>query len=148
VCLKEGGKHAYRARQPAHTRLIIFPTHRFSQGERDYARIAGPTGPLVYPAGHVWLHTGLRALTGGGSIAAAQWVLAALYLASQALALGLAIASRGVPPAALPLLAASKRLHSIYVLRLFNDCWSSTLVRGGVFFVCVGVGARTTIFCE
>jgi hypothetical protein len=102
-----------------------------SQGERDYARVAGPTGPLVYPAGHVWLHVALRALTRGGSIAAAQWVAAGLYLVSQALALGLTIASRGVPPAALPLLAASKRLHSIYVLRLFNDCWSATLVSGG-----------------
>ena len=109
---------------PIHTHLFFLP-----KGERDYTRIDGASGPLVYPAGHVWLHKGLRALTGGGDIGRGQVLFAGLYLLSQAVALGLTIAARAVPPAALPLLAASKRLHSIYVLRLFNDCWSATLVR-------------------
>lgn len=42
------------------------------QGERDYQNIRGGTGPLVYPAGFLYLFSGLRALTGGGDIAAAQ----------------------------------------------------------------------------
>ena len=71
----------------------------------------------------------MRWATGGGDIGRGQVLFAALYLLSQALALGLTISAGAVPPAFLPLLAASKRLHSIYVLRLFNDCWSATMVR-------------------
>ena len=42
------------------------------QGERDYQSIRGGTGPLVYPAGFLYLFSGLRAASGGGDIAAAQ----------------------------------------------------------------------------
>lgn len=41
------------------------------QGELDYAKLKGDTGPLVYPAGFVYLFAWLRRLT-GGSVAAAQ----------------------------------------------------------------------------
>jgi alpha-1,3-mannosyltransferase len=41
------------------------------QGERDYAKLRGDTGPLVYPAGFVYLFAALKRLT-GGSVAAAQ----------------------------------------------------------------------------
>jgi alpha-1,3-mannosyltransferase len=74
----------------------------------------------VYPAGFVYVYAALRRAT-GGSVAAAQPLFAALYVATLAAALWLTIAAGVVPPAALPLLCASKRLHSIYVLRLFND---------------------------
>lgn len=41
------------------------------QGELDYAKLKGDTGPLVYPAGFVYLFAWLRRLT-GGNVAAAQ----------------------------------------------------------------------------
>ncbi|KAJ2612750.1 dolichyl-P-Man:Man(5)GlcNAc(2)-PP-dolichol alpha-1,3-mannosyltransferase [Coemansia sp. RSA 1804] len=95
-------------------------------GERNYLKLAGDTGPLVYPAGFVWIYRGLWAITDGGTdIRLAQLVFMAVYLATMAAVL--AIYSRAqttlarVHPAGLVLLVLSKRLHSIYVLRLFND---------------------------
>ena len=47
-----------------------------------------------------------------------------MYLATQAAVMALYIRSACMPPWSLALLCASRRLHSIYVLRLFNDCWA------------------------
>jgi alpha-1,3-mannosyltransferase len=55
---------------------------------------------------------------------ALQYVFAALYLATQAAVLALYVRAASLPPWTLALLAASRRLHSIFVLRLFNDCWA------------------------
>ena len=41
--------------------------------------------------------------------------------------------ARTVPNWVLILLPLSKRLHSIYVLRLFNDCWSSTIAMLSIY---------------
>ena len=57
----------------------------------------------------------------GGSVPAAQPVFAALYVATVAVVLCTYVTARVLPPAALPLVCLSKRVHSIYVLRLFND---------------------------
>ncbi len=74
----------------------------------------------MYPAGFVYFYAMLRSAT-GGAVAAAQPVFAALYVATLAVVLAVYVAAGVVPPAALPLLCLSKRVHSIYVLRLFND---------------------------
>ena len=104
----------------------------FLAGERDYAAIKGGTGPLVYPAGHVYIYAALHRLTAGGAdVARAQWLFAALYLATLALVLGVYREARA-PPYILPLLAASRRLHSIYVLRLFNDPFAVLLLVAAV----------------
>ncbi len=56
---------------------------QFVHGERDYTKIKGGTGPLVYPAAHVYTYTGLYYLTGEGeNILLAQQLFAVLYMAT------------------------------------------------------------------
>ncbi len=92
------------------------------QGERDYLQIRGSTGPLVYPAGFVYIYGILYALTQGGlAIRCAQYIFLGLYLVQLVLVLHLYRKSSQVPAWALVLLVCSKRMHSLYILRLFND---------------------------
>ncbi|KAJ2890727.1 dolichyl-P-Man:Man(5)GlcNAc(2)-PP-dolichol alpha-1,3-mannosyltransferase, partial [Coemansia aciculifera] len=105
-------------------------------GERNYAKLRGDTGPLVYPAGFVWLFSLLWRMTGGGrDIRLAQYVFMGVYLATLALILALYRRAR-VPPALVGLLVISRRMHSIYVLRLFNDCATMVFAYTAVFAMC------------
>lgn len=93
----------------------------YRAGERDYTAIKGDTGPLVYPAAHVYVYNFLYELTSKGQdIALGQYVFAGIYIATLIVVMGCYIKA-GAPPYLLPLLVLSKRLHSIYMLRLFND---------------------------
>lgn len=113
----------------------------YQGGERDYAHIRGGTGPLVYPAGFLYLFALFRSLT-KANVRAAQYIFAGLYLATQACVWGLyqqAIVAirqrqreRSTPLAsgsreiwswriATACTCLSKRVHSIFLLRLFND---------------------------
>ncbi|KAK6040666.1 ALG3 protein [Cooperia oncophora] len=48
---------------------------------RNYSEIGGDTGPVVYPAGHLWTYGVLHALTSGGKdIRTAQYIFMCLYL--------------------------------------------------------------------
>lgn len=56
---------------------------QYLAGERDYTAIKGGTGPLVYPAGHVYIYSFLYEVTDRGrNILRAQWLFAGLYLAT------------------------------------------------------------------
>lgn len=114
----------------------------YLKGTRNYYLIEGDTGPLVYPGLHVYIYRVLHAITGGGkNILLAQGIFAMLYLATLAVVMACyrrakvrcsmafrspesLIWSLQVPPYIFPLLVLSKRLHSIYMLRLFNDCFA------------------------
>ncbi|KAK6404484.1 dolichyl-P-Man:Man(5)GlcNAc(2)-PP-dolichol alpha-1,3-mannosyltransferase [Oleoguttula sp. CCFEE 5521] len=90
-------------------------------GERDYGKISGSTGPLVYPGGHVYIYRLLYALTDKGKdIRLAQYAFIVLYLGTLTLAIA-AYRRANAPPWLLPMLVLSKRMHSIFMLRLFND---------------------------
>lgn len=100
----------------------------FKAGETDYMNIKGDTGPLVYPGGHVAIFAKLYDLTDQGtSIFKAQIIFAVVYLATQAMVLNLYV-KYNVPIHYTVLLIFSKRLHSIYLLRLFNDCFCTFFV--------------------
>ncbi|KZZ88241.1 Glycosyltransferase, ALG3 [Ascosphaera apis ARSEF 7405] len=93
----------------------------FLTGERDYLLLKGDTGPLVYPAAHVYIYSLLHRITDNGfDINYAQWLFAGIYLTTLCLVM-ICYCRAGAPPYLLPLLVLSKRLHSIFLLRLFND---------------------------
>jgi hypothetical protein len=58
---------------------------QYVNGERDYTLIKGGTGPLVYPAAHVYIYTALYYLTKGGNIFYGQIIFGGLYLVTLAL---------------------------------------------------------------
>lgn len=97
---------------------------QYNAGERDYLKLHGDTGPLVYPAAHVYIYRLLHYLTGGGhDVRLAQYVFVGFYLSTLGLVM-LCYRAAKVPPYVFPLLMLSKRLHSIFMLRLFNDCFA------------------------
>jgi len=175
----------------------------YEGGERNYEKIRGGTGPLVYPAGFLYLFSFLKRWTDEGrGVRKAQYAFLIMYLATQYVVLLLyqervtAIRNqfynsyyycaypasttqeqkqqqgendatdRGTsgavdtvdddsderrrPPAtaammlgtahriwfwrlAMALLCLSKRAHSIFLLRLFNDCPAMLLLYGSIF---------------
>ena len=107
-------------------------------GEYDYMKIHGNTGPLVYPAGFLYLFGMLQWVT-ERQIRSAQIIFLLFYVATQATVMILysnvlkEIRKKGGPSAlgtshivwsvrvAMGCLCLSKRFHSIFLLRLFND---------------------------
>lgn len=110
----------------------------FLKGERVYENIKGETGPCVYPALHLYLSSLLSFCTNRGTdIKRAQFIYLGIYTICQVAVMATYKAAQ-IPPVFLPLLIMSKRLHSIFVLRLFNDCWAMTFFYIGVTFMCKG----------
>lgn len=95
----------------------------FLNGTFDYSELRGDTGPLVYPAGFVYIYSILYFITSQGeNIRLAQYIFVVIYLLQLCLVLRIYNKSRKVPPYVLLLtILTSYRIHSIYVLRLFND---------------------------
>ncbi|KAL4155117.1 hypothetical protein PRNP1_007231 [Phytophthora ramorum] len=94
----------------------------FKGGERDYMNIRGDTGPLVYPAGFLYIFSFLHSVTDEGqNIRRAQFIFLGFYLITIATVLAIYYRARVLPPWATVFLCISKRLHSIFMLRMFND---------------------------
>lgn len=58
-----------------------------------------------------------------------------VYLLTQAVVMLLYAKSEAMPPYLHIFLSLSKRLHSIYILRLFNDCWTMLIAYGAVYLL-------------
>ncbi|CAH0600328.1 unnamed protein product [Chrysodeixis includens] len=95
----------------------------FLNGTLDYSQLRGDTGPLVYPAGFVYIYSLFYYVTGQGeNIRLAQYIFIGIYLLQLCLVLRIYIKTKKVPPYVLVItILTSYRIHSIYVLRLFND---------------------------
>jgi alpha-1,3-mannosyltransferase len=141
-------------------------------GELDYRKIRGGTGPLVYPAGFLYLYAWLSRITrtnqgneNGHDIRQAQIVFISLYVITTAFVLAiytrvarrtrLNLASQIQTTSttgsdtrmqrtntnnvwswrlAMGLCCLSKRIHSIFVLRLFNDGPAMLLLYLSIWF--------------
>ncbi|CAN0929860.1 Dol-P-Man:Man(5)GlcNAc(2)-PP-Dol alpha-1,3-mannosyltransferase [Linum grandiflorum] len=106
----------------------------FLEGERDYSQLKGDTGPLVYPAGFLYVYSAIQYVT-GGEVIAAQILFGVLYVVNLAIILYIYVKADVLPWWALVLLSLSKRVHSIFVLRLFNDCFAMTLLHAAMAFL-------------
>lgn len=95
----------------------------FLNGTLDYKELKGDTGPLVYPAGFVYFYTAFYYITSKGSnIHLAQYIFLFIYIVQLYLTYEIYKKTCKIPAYALVLSAlTSYRIHSIYVLRLFND---------------------------
>ncbi|GBG32154.1 Dol-P-Man:Man5GlcNAc2-PP-Dol alpha-1,3-mannosyltransferase [Hondaea fermentalgiana] len=109
--------------------------------EWDYTKLRGDTGPLVYPAGFVWIYMAIRELTRGGTdLLPAQILFAGLHALLVFLVLGAiyyqpdaAKDARRVPFWVGPMVVISRRVHSIFVLRLFNDGIAMVIMYAALF---------------
>ncbi|XP_068629010.1 lethal(2)neighbour of tid protein 2 [Battus philenor] len=95
----------------------------FLNGTFDYSKLRGDTGPLVYPAGFVYIYSIFYYLTSQGqNIKLAQYIFIGIYLLQLLASLRIYIKTKKVPPYVLLItILTSYRIHSIHVLRLFND---------------------------
>jgi alpha-1,3-mannosyltransferase len=140
----------------------------YQAGERDYVNIKGDTGPLVYPAGFLYLYEWCKSLAANGNdsldgstsaeaIRRVQWLFVALYVFNSCIVLALyhnvlletrrrheqqrpsssAATEVWYWRVAMGLTCLSKRVHSIFVLRLFNDAPAMTLLHLSIYlFAC------------
>lgn len=125
---------------------------QIERGQFDYSKIKGDTGPIVYPAGYVFIYSWMKVVTDGmNNIGKGQELFRLLYLVSLALTFLIYIQASGIKkirPYQLYLLVLSKRLHSIYVLRLFNDCFATFFVLGTIFLLQVAAKLKSRSYLD
>ena len=110
-----------------------------------YTELKGDTGPLVYPAAFVYIYNALYYLTNQGvDILTAKVIFLFVYLYTQAAVMGLYYRAQ---PLFSPyynwlyvMLSISPRIHSIYLLRFFNDAVAVLMLYISLHLLYVGKG--------
>ena len=93
-------------------------------------RIGSSCGSHRYPALHLYFYTALHdLLPSADRVRPAQYIFLLVYLTTFLLIAYIYRQSK-VPQLLLLPLTLSKRAHSIYLLRLFNDPWAMLLLYG------------------
>jgi len=107
-------------------------------GDLNYANLRGDTGPLVYPAGFVYIYSALYFLTDRGSnILKAQYIFLLLHVCCIYVVVKLLMSNtRKLPLWVVIATCLSRRIHSIFVLRLFNDCFAVFFCYVALFIFC------------
>ena len=114
-------------------------------GDFDYVNLRGETGPLVYPAGFVWVYVPLHWVTGGGAnVRLAQFFFVALIAVNLFVVLRIYNLTRFAPPWVALFFLCSKRVHSLFVLRLFNDCVTATVFHVALLCMCLAASVTAT----
>ncbi|CAG9310911.1 ALG3 [Blepharisma stoltei] len=95
----------------------------FLKGDWNYLNLKGDTGPLVYPAGFVYIYSALYYITDlGKNIKLGQQIFLGLYLLNLFTVLNIYKRIKNhTGILAMVLCCLSYRVHSIFLLRLFND---------------------------
>jgi len=135
----------------------------FLSGDWDYSHLHGQTGPLVYPSLFVYIYSILNIVTLDGSIIIGQYIFAAIYVLVFAVMLTLYVRHSEFDRNSTTyfwiifMLMMSKRIHSIFVLRMFNDCIAMLFLYlavlafcrdnfdFGLFFFSCGLGVKMNI---
>eukprot|EP01080_Neovahlkampfia_damariscottae_P011390 gene11390-4557_t len=115
----------------------------FLNGNWNYGEIMGPTGPIVYPASHLYIYSILYQITNQGvNIRLAQYIFIIIYCLLLFIILQIynktifqkkQVGNFDILVILLTLIL-SKRIHSIFSLRLFNDCITMLFLYLSVYF--------------
>lgn len=106
-------------------------------GTFDYYELKGDTGPLVYPAGFVYIYLIFYYVTNfGRNVRLAQYLFTGIYLIMISAVFYIYNRNAKVPPYAYIFMCLlAHRIHSIFVLRLFNDPIAMTFLYISIVFL-------------
>lgn len=123
-----------------------------NDNEFDYIKLRGGTGPLVYPAGFVYIYSLLYYLTDRGrDLLTAQTIFAILHCLNLCFVLFIyrksyrdASTIHPFPLWIVAFLVLSRRVMSLFVLRLFNDAVQMLLMHAAI---CLFISNRWSLGC-